>query len=131
MSNSSYTSADASLKIRVMAFLGAVAVVVIHSNSLESITDPLWAGRVGNWIGYLQRWAVPFFFMVSGFFFDRGYASVARGTKDFYRTKFKSLVVPYCLWGAVYGALMMTPILMWVNHAKGECACGWDDFSSL
>lgn len=68
MQGSSYVSAELSYKIRILSFLAAVAVVIIHSSSLESMTDPMWAGRLGNWIGYLQRWAVPYFFIITDSF---------------------------------------------------------------
>ena len=123
MSSPRYISPEISRKLRALSFLGAVSVVIIHSNPLETIADPLWAGRLGNWVGYLQRWAVPYFFITSGFFFDRGYAAVDRDTMGFFHAKARSLLVPYLLWGAVYGTLTMTPVLMGVNRMKGVDIC--------
>lgn len=62
-----YCSETTSRKIAVLTTLATVAVVIVHSNSLESIRTPSWAFWAGNAIAFLQHWAVPFFFMVSGF----------------------------------------------------------------
>lgn len=96
-----YCSEKVSRKISVLATLATVAVVIIHSNSLELVKMPSWAFWVGNAIAFLQQWAVPFFFMVSGFFFDRAFCDkpIFSNWMPFLRKKFRSLVVPYVLWG--------------------------------
>lgn len=117
-----YCSETTSRKIVVLTTLATVAVVIIHSNSLESIRTPSWAFWAGNAIAFLQHWAVPFFFMVSGFFFDRAFCgkSIFSDWMPFLRKKFRSLVVPYVLWGSVFGFLTMTPLKMYVNHQHGD-----------
>lgn len=117
---STYVTPEVSRKMRLLSFVAALAVVIIHSNSLEDIRDPAWAGWLGNLIGYAQRWAVPYFFMVTGFFFDRGFASSDKPFVAFLKTKLRSLGVPYLVWGVIYGVLLMTPILILVNKSHGD-----------
>ena len=102
-----------------MTLYATVAVVIIHTNSLEGLREDALAWWIGNVIAALQFWAVPFFFIVSGFFFDRGYLSCNVAFIEFMQRKIKSLLVPYFLWGAVFGTLILTPILMYVNYKSG------------
>lgn len=56
--------------LRVTSFVAALCVVAIHSN-----VDGCW-----NFVcRTLTSWAVPYFFMVSGFFFAIGSYSCNRG----------------------------------------------------
>lgn len=114
-----YTSDTISSKVFRLSFLATLSVVLIHSNTLEGRYEPSWAVWVGNWIGYLQHWAVPYFFVVAGFFFDRGYASAERKTIDFWKSKVSSLLVPYLIWGCLWGGLILTPIKCYVNLKAG------------
>lgn len=60
-------------KIKVLPFWAMISVLFIHSNTLGAF-------EVASWNVFLQRlltrslssWAVPFFFMVSGFWFANG-----------------------------------------------------------
>lgn len=117
-----YCSEVVSRKIAVLSTLATVAVVIIHSNSLEAVKAPSWAFWIGNALAFLQHWAEPFFFMVSGFFFDRAFCdkSIFADWLPFLRKKVRSLVVPYVLWGSVFGFLTMTPLKMYVNHQHGD-----------
>lgn len=115
-----YVEKQISTKISILSLWATIAVVIIHSNSLEGINGNPCAWWVGNVIAVLQGWAVPWFFIVSGFFFDRGYVTHEVRTSVFMRKKFTSLVVPYLLWGAIFGGAVLTPILMYVNLKSGR-----------
>lgn len=126
-----YCNEYTSRKISVLNSLATIAVVIIHSNSLEDIKSPSWAFWIGNTIAFLQHWAVPFFFMVSGFFFDRAFSDKPIWTNwlPFLRKKLKSLAVPYLLWGSIFGFITMTPLKMIVNHQHGDSILSGTIFS--
>lgn len=99
----SYCNSKTSRKIAVLTTLATIAVVIIHSNSLESYRESAWLFGIGNGIAFLQHWAVPFFFMVSGFFFDRAFddGPLIGGYSSFLFKKLRTLGMPYLLWGSV------------------------------
>lgn len=105
-----------------MSFLASLSVVLIHSNPLEGLSGPAWVVWVGNAIAYLQHWAVPYFFAVAGFFFDRGYAATERQTTLFLKSKVSTLLAPYLFWGCLWGALTLTPIKYLANQ---RCGFAW------
>lgn len=117
-----YCSDTVSRKISVLSTIATVAVVIIHSNELANVRNPSWAFWVGRGIAYLQEWAVPFFFVVSGFFFDRFFCGKLFWSTfpSFLKRKLRSLFIPYVLWGGVYGFILMTPLTMSVNWQHGE-----------
>ena len=115
-----------SRKIRVLSFIAAIAVVLIHSNTNGA--------NASDWNAFVQTllskgitgWAVPFFFLVSGFWFGRSTNDIGirefidMGYGNMLRKKFKSLFLPYVLW-CVLGAIIQLPILCFANHvAKRE-----------
>ena len=120
----SYCSDYVSRKISVLSTIATVAVVIIHSNSLERFRDNRIAFVVGNAIAFLQHWAVPFFFMVSGFFFDRFWEgrSLRLSYFSFLKRKAFSIGLPYVFWGSVFGFFLMMPLKMIVNHQHGLVA---------
>lgn len=117
----SYCNSKTSRKIAVLTTLATIAVVIIHSNSLESYRESAWLFGIGNGIAFLQHWAVPFFFMVSGFFFDRAFddGPLIGGYSSFLFKKLRTLGMPYLLWGSVIGFLLMTPLKIIVNQQQG------------
>ena len=115
-----YCSEGHSKRIKVLSLLATIAVVIIHSNSLEDIRNNAIAWWIGNVVAVLQYWAVPFFFIVSGFFFDRSYVMCNVSTFQFLKRKVWSLGVPYLFWGAVFGGIVLTPILAFVNMKAGR-----------
>lgn len=115
-----------SRKIRVLSFVAAITVVLIHSNTT--------AGHASAWKRFIQTllsegisdWAVPFFFLVSGLWFGRSTNGigmrrfVSREYGPMLRKKFKGLFLPYVIW-CVLGAIIQLPILCFANHvAKRE-----------
>lgn len=105
-----YVSQTISQKLRIISFVATISVVVIHTNHLEMFKECSVAWWIGNLIGYLQRWAVPYFFLVSGFFFARAFEKqpLFRYWKTFLLVKVKTLLVPYLLWGIVSRIILQT-----------------------
>ncbi len=112
-----------SKKIAVLSFLAMISVVYIHHKAVGN------APHVAAWNAVAQRfctraltdWAVPFFFVVSGFWFARSaYVAAATpggGYLDFVRKKARTLLVPYLLW-AVIGAFLVMPVIVFNNHVN-------------
>lgn len=115
-----YCRPEVSRKIRYMSFFAAVSVVWLHTNPIGYIEGviPCWVGLLGAWLNHFNDWAVPFFFVVSGFFFDRQCAESFR-YGDILRKKFHSLVIPYLFWGCVWGGFLWTPLWMLTNSRNG------------
>jgi len=113
-----YCSAEISRKLKYLSFLAAVGVVCLHTKPVGCDNVPVWATTFFDWWMGFHSWGVPFFFVVSGFFFDRG----CEGGLD-YRAliskKWRTLVIPYFLWGAVIGGLLWTPLWMLTNSRNG------------
>ncbi len=65
---------EISKKVCWLSLMAMTGVLFIHSNAVGTLTDP------ATWNSIVQRiftrsftaWAVPFFFMTSGFWFARG-----------------------------------------------------------
>lgn len=87
-------------KISVLSFIAMIGVLLIHTTYNESINWP--------WLYYLQRYlssisncAVPFFFIISGYFFFlkiTDFKSIVKGIKK----RARSLLVPYLLWCLIF-----------------------------
>lgn len=87
-----------SRKIGALSFFAMISVVVGHAAG-ES--------RAGGAIGLLTLFAVPWFFVVSGYFFIRSLNKYGRG--ELLRRKVSSLLVPYLLW-CLIGWVAFMPI---------------------
>jgi len=104
-------------KITRLSFLAAVMVVLLHATQMlctDAVTHGNWLYRILT--GPVTGWAVPFFFMVSGFWF--GEKDVA-DWRLFYGKKLKTLVVPYVLY-AVIASVVTIPVLVLVNRQSGS-----------
>lgn len=117
-----YCDAVAGRKFRILALLATISVVVIHTNYLENMREVPLAWWIGNVIGNLQRWAVPWFFIVSGFFFERAFNGnrVSENFLPFVNRKKKVLLLPYIYWGAGYGFVAMTLLKVGVAIQSGD-----------
>lgn len=117
-----YCSFEIGRKLRILSFVATIIVICIHTNYLESYSINSVSWWVGNCIGYLQHWAVPFFFIVSGFFFGRYFRgkSIFNSYFPFLSKKARTLLVPYLLWGAIYGTFMITLCAICVAFMNGE-----------
>ena len=105
---------DLSRKISVLSFVAMVSVVIIHSRALS--------GTPASWNVFLQwfitrglaKWSVPFFFAVSGYWFGK-WVDRQAALSDFWRKKWRTLVLPYLLW-AIIGTLMCLPLICFNNY---------------
>ena len=107
-----------SRKCRILAFCAAVAVVAIHSDCTLVMSNPAaWDVFVQKlYCQRLVKWAVPFFFMLSGLWFARGaYMKGKSGYGDLLGKKVKSLVVPWVIF-AILGVLVCTPLVVINNY---------------
>lgn len=107
-----------SRKIKVVSFIAMVAVVMIHSHALGTFENP------SPWCIFLQTllfraitsWAVPFFFVVSGFFIaTSAYFRHETGYKQLIERKMRTLLVPYLLW-TIIGSAISVPLIMGNNY---------------
>lgn len=102
-----------SQKMRDMSAVAMLAIVMIHSISI--LTFP----EAASWNVYLQHlvtrrltcWAVPFFFVVSGYWC---FVKLSGGASQFFRKKVKTLLVPYALW-CLLGLVLIMPLTMVTN----------------
>lgn len=107
-----------SRKIKVLSFWAMISVLFIHSNTLGTFPE------VASWNVFLQRlltrslssWAVPFFFIVSGFWFANGNYD---GWYSFLQKKVKTLLIPYICW-AILGTIIVCPLIIFNNYVNGE-----------
>ena len=109
-------SKQLSRKITVLSFLAMIGVIYIHHNAVEEGAATWNAVAQGFLACGLTAWAVPFFFVVSGFWFARGaFMQGRQGYAQLWAKKARTLLVPYLLW-AVIGAAIALPVLMFNNH---------------
>ena len=95
-------------KIRTISFFAILLVYLQHSINFTGYIDPgsLFIGQ-GNFnsiiqyiVGYgFARPAVAVFFLLSGFLFFRNF--VLAKTFEKYRSRFRSLFIPYILWNTI------------------------------
>ena len=101
-------------KFRWLAFIATGAVVCIHSRTER--WNPM-ANDYGNTlpvrIGDLFHFAVPLFFVISGYFFVSSYKK--HGYIGMLKSKFWSLYVPMVLWSFISLALLL-PIRLYAQH---------------
>lgn len=109
MNGKVYLKPEISAALRIISFVAAVCVVMIHANS-----DGKW-----DFICHtLTSWAVPFFFACSGFFFGIGDYVRGGGYISLMRKKFWSLLVPYVAWTLI-GSVICVGIVVVVNYKAG------------
>lgn len=102
-------------KIRILSFVAMIAVVIIHSNTIGTLPNPsawnVWFQQAFSRLG--TSWAVPFFFVISGFLYQR--LSVSKGYRVLLLAKARSLLLPYVLW-ALVGTVLSVALVV-VNNA--------------
>lgn len=116
-----FTFSYFSKKCRLLSFLAAIAVVAIHSDCTFVLDNPArWNVFVEKlFCQQLAKWAVPFFFLMSGVWFVRSaYAKGASGYLQFIVGKVKSLVLPWWLF-AIVAMIVLTPLII-VNNRIGQ-----------
>lgn len=103
-----------------LSFLAMISVILIHSIGILTTRNP------AKWNVFTQYflfrsftyWSVPFFFACSGFWFAKGFYMRNGGLFAFWRTKGRTLFVPYVLW-AVIVTLVVMPLTVsnnWLMH---------------
>ena len=108
--------------LRVVSFCAFVCVVMIHSQAMPTTVDNTLSCRLYAYIfTKLTRWAVPWFFLISGFFVNRSFERI-KMLDDwiaFGKKKVMSLVVPYILWSLIISFCLM-PIILAANYRAGR-----------
>lgn len=100
--------------LRVVYFVAAICIVAIHANTIHVVSSPsAWNIKFHNIVCHrFTFWAVPFFFIMSGFFFVRGrYVREDEGYFEFLSGKIKSIAIPYFLWSVV-AAIILVPVVV-------------------
>ncbi len=112
-----------SRKISVLSFFAIVGVVLSHHTYIG--TDaPLSFGTqaVQHFCRHLTLFSVPFFCLMSGFWFAKSaYVQGESGWRvgAFWRKKARTLLVPYLLWSAL-GAILVLPSIFFHAYAHPE-----------
>lgn len=119
-----YTDTTFSLKVSRLSFCAMLAVMFIHSSDIIGGGDVCtWETVLLHFVGSsLTSWAVPFFFVVSGFFFWKSRDRWSNGMVAWKTTlmkKARTLLVPYLFWCAI-GAVCVLPLVVWSNHVAGR-----------
>jgi surface polysaccharide O-acyltransferase-like enzyme len=112
-----------SRKITVLSFIAMICVVMIHSHAIGTIENP------ASWCVFIQslfmrtatNWAVPFFFIVSGYFFaSRNLNNFKKsGYFRLMRKKYSSLFIPYILW-ALIGTVISVLLIVLNNYISSR-----------
>ena len=88
-----------SYKIKNISFLLTILVVILHAYNLESNPDINITSFIQKFISYgIATVAVPIFFMISGFLFFYNFESSVENWIKKYKSRFKSLFIPYFIW---------------------------------
>ena len=106
-----------SRKVTVISLVAMMSVVAIHSHAIGTMENPERWLEVTQTLLFraMTSWAVPFFFVVSGYFFARGtYCKRGGGYIPFIATKARTLLVPYLLW-TIIGTAIAMPLYMGNN----------------
>ena len=102
-----------SSKISWLSFLAICFVISIHCQiGVQGTFQNLY-------IHFGTVWAVPFFFLVSGFFLRLGFQNTTEGFSNHVVKKLRTLVLPYLLW-CLIGLIIRFPIV-------DQCATGLND----
>ncbi len=93
-------SQNISQRIRILSLLAMLSVIIIHSENVNVLSSPkTWNVCLQIFLtNALTSWAVPMFFMISGFLFGK--------TENFMysrmlKKKFFSLFIPFVAWGLI------------------------------
>lgn len=83
-------------QIDVFKFIAAIMIIVLHANPFSSVSSVVGV-LVRNVITPV---AIPFFFVCSGFFYDK--SATISGEKNIALKRFKATFVLYLKWSAIY-----------------------------
>jgi hypothetical protein len=101
------TEAHLRNKISVITFISSLLVIWIHTFNLETYGIDASSAGIAKVVYYVENYwakitllAVPMFFTVSGFLFFRTFKLEA--LLDKYRSRAKSILIPYLCWCTIY-----------------------------
>ena len=105
-----------SSKLKWLSVIATLTVVWIHSNSMAFLSDlPNYGKFLSRFLMIsLTSWAVPCFFMISGFLLIHSYKN---SYKDFLKKKSRSLLIPYLCWAAI-GTGLTIPLTFACNFLQ-------------
>ena len=96
------TNKSINTTVDIFKFIAAICVVAIHTNAFKDVNIGVY-----NYLSYcVFTFAVPFFFISSGFFLGKkiqkvNYLNISR-FRDILKAYFKRLAYPYIIWGTWY-----------------------------
>lgn len=98
-------SVQLSYKIRIASFVCTMMVVYRHSLNYLAFFDS-WVGTgLSGWfedgMSLFTEIAIPYFFIVSGYFFFRGDFTDAGNYKKMIIKKYRTLLIPFLIWNVV------------------------------
>lgn len=102
-SNIPAVAPEISVRFKNFSLLAAIMVVFIHVPHRGLAANYSWLMNLLP-VG-ICKIAVPFFFMAAGFFFA-GHVGETGWWCDSLRKRYKSLLVPYVIWGVLYSVLL-------------------------
>ncbi len=109
------TDAEQSLRWRWLSVMAMGSVVLIHAGAGDRSELAAWSVILQNlFTKELVAWAVPFFFIQSGYWACRTYCIGSRGYSSMIASKAKSLLMPYFLW-SIYGGIAFLPLVCFTN----------------
>lgn len=91
---------DVSKKIAHINFILVLLIVVLHSNCLRFIGDNNCIAKMYKIISVMCDASVPAFFILSAYLFYRNFDFSK--TKEKYKSRFFSLVIPYFFWSIFF-----------------------------
>lgn len=98
-----YISKKQSLEINALRFFMMLLVIFIHENGA---TNEKY-GQIGCSVNNFAQIAVPFFFIISGFFFFKEDNFIFNDYKHKIKKRFFSLLIPYIFWN-LWPVIMIT-----------------------
>ena len=106
-----------------MSFAAMVTVILIHSKT-NGASAAAWDVFIQTLLNRgLSDWAVPFFFVASGYWFGVSTARlrfqefILNGYVKLLQRKYKTLFLPYIAW-CLIGAMLQLPLVCFNNHVK-------------
>ena len=101
-------------KFRWLSLIATWAVVCIHSRTDRwSVGADDYASRIEMHVADLFHFAVPLFFVISGYMFVLSYMKYGWG--NLIKNKVKSLYLPMVTWGII-GLILCLPIRVYSHH---------------
>ncbi len=106
-----------SSRLKSLSILAMMAIVWLHGYAIireNEVSHWNYSFETFFW-RQLTSWAVPVFFMMSGYFFNWSYR---KGYYVFLKKKTRQLLIPYFFW-CLYSVLLVAPLAAINNHLAG------------